>query len=336
MKENKAVILWLLSGCLLILLMVIIGGVTRLTHSGLSMVNWNLFMGVIPPLNEFQWQETFELYKQSPEFKKINFNYTLSDFKSIFFWEYLHRLIGRFLGLVFIIPFIYFLIKKRLSKKLILQSIVLFCLGALQGAIGWWMVKSGLVDKPDVSHYRLAVHLLTAFLTCAFTFWVALPLIFPEKRKGNTTLYKRAFLLFVLVVIQIIYGAFVAGLNAGIGFNSWPKMNGEWVPQAVYSLEPLWKNFIEAPYGIQFTHRTLALIIVSFVMFMWYKGRKLEVKNKQKTSLSILLSLVVLQSILGVFTLILVVPISLAVLHQVGSFFLLMSVVYSLFVFKKS
>ena len=165
MKENKAVILWLLSGCLLILLMVIIGGVTRLTHSGLSMVNWNLFMGAIPPLNEFQWEETFELYKQSPEFKKINFNYTLSDFKSIFFWEYLHRLIGRFLGLVFVIPFIYFLIKKRLSKKLILQSIVLFCLGALQGAIGWWMVKSGLVERPDVSHYRLADHLVTSFLT---------------------------------------------------------------------------------------------------------------------------------------------------------------------------
>ena len=336
MKENKAVILWLLSGCLLILLMVIIGGVTRLTHSGLSMVNWNLFMGAIPPLNEFQWQETFELYKQSPEFKKINFNYTLSDFKSIFFWEYLHRLIGRFLGLVFIIPFIYFLIKKRLSKKLILQSIVLFCLGALQGAIGWWMVKSGLVERPDVSHYRLAVHLVTAFLTCSFTFWVALPLIITEKSRGNPTFLKYTKILFFLVLIQIIYGGFVAGLNAGIGFNTWPKMNGEWIPQAVYYLEPLWKNFFESPYGIQFIHRKLALIIVSFVLYIWFYSKKVNISSLQQKSLNILLGVVIIQTLLGIFTLILYVPISLALTHQIVAFFLLISVVFSLFVFKKS
>ncbi len=336
MKENKAVILWLISGCLLILLMVIIGGVTRLTHSGLSMVNWSLFMGAIPPLNEVQWQETFELYKQSPEFKKINFSYTLSDFKYIFFWEYLHRLMGRVLGLVFIIPFIYFLIKKKLSKKLILQSTVLFCLGALQGAIGWWMVKSGLVERPDVSHYRLAVHLTTAFLTCSFTFWVALPLIITDELKGNRTFFKYTTILFFLVLIQIIYGAFVAGLNAGIGFNTWPKMNGEWIPQAVYYLDPLWKNFIEAPYGVQFVHRILAVVIVSFVGFMWFKGKKIKLENNQISSLNIIISLVMFQAVLGILTLLLKVPISLALAHQLGAFFLLMSVVYSLFIFKKS
>lgn len=336
MKENKAVILWLLSGCLLILLMVIIGGITRLTHSGLSMVNWNLFMGAIPPLNDLQWQETFELYKQSPEFKKINFNYTLSDFKSIFFWEYLHRLIGRFLGLVFIIPFIYFLIKKRLSKKLILQSIVLFCLGALQGAIGWWMVKSGLVERPDVSHYRLAVHLVTAFLTCSFTFWVALPLIITEKLKGNPTFLKYTKILFYLVLIQIIYGAFVAGLNAGRGFNSWPKMGEKWIADAVYQLEPFWKNLIESPYGIQFIHRTLALIIVAFVLYIWFYSKKENISSLQQKSLNILLGVVIIQTLLGIFTLILFVPISLALTHQIVAFLLLMSVVFSLFVFKKS
>ena len=336
MKENKAVILWLLSGCLLILLMVIIGGITRLTHSGLSMVNWNLFMGAIPPLNDLQWQETFELYKQSPEFKKINFNYTLSDFKSIFFWEYLHRLIGRFLGLVFIIPFIYFLIKKRLSKKLILQSIVLFCLGALQGAIGWWMVKSGLVERPDVSHYRLAVHLVTAFLTCSFTFWVALPLIITEKLKGNPTFLKYTKILFYLVLIQIIYGAFVAGLNAGIGFNSWPKMGEKWIADAVYQLEPFWKNLIESPYGIQFIHRTLALIIVAFVLYIWFYSKKENISSLQQKSLNILLGVVIIQTLLGIFTLILFVPISLALTHQIVAFLLLMSVVFSLFVFKRS
>lgn len=336
MKENKAVILWLISGCLLILLMVIIGGVTRLTHSGLSMVNWSLFMGAIPPLNEIQWQETFELYKQSPEFKKINFSYTLSDFKYIFFWEYLHRLMGRVLGLVFIIPFIYFLIKKKLSKKLILQSTVLFCLGALQGAIGWWMVKSGLIERPDVSHYRLAVHLTTAFLTCSFTFWVALPLIITDKLKGNLTFFKYTTMLFFLVLIQIIYGAFVAGLNAGIGFNTWPMMNGEWIPQAVYYLDPLWKNFIEAPYGVQFVHRILAVVIVSFVGFMWFKGKKIKLEDNQISSLNIIISLVLFQTVLGILTLLLKVPISLALVHQLGAFFLLMSVVYSLFIFKKS
>ena len=336
MKENKDVILWLLSGCLLILVMVIIGGITRLTHSGLSMVNWNLFMGAIPPLNEIQWQETFELYKQSPEFKKINFNYTLSDFKSIFFWEYLHRLIGRVLGIVFIIPFLYFFFFLRLTKKLVIQSIILFLMGALQGAIGWWMVKSGLVDRPDVSHYRLAVHLVTAFLTCAFTFWVALPLIYTKKTEGNPTFLKYTKILFSLILIQIIYGAFVAGLNAGIGFNTWPKMNGEWIPLAVYSMDPLWINFIESPYGIQFIHRILALIIVSFGCFMWYKGRSILSSKIQKLSINIIFGLVLLQTVLGILTLVFTVPLSLALLHQIGAFFLLMSVVYSLFIFKKS
>ena len=336
MKENKPIILWLLSGCLLIFIMVIIGGITRLTDSGLSMVNWSLFMGAIPPLNEVEWKESFNLYKQSPEFQKVNFNYTLSEFKSIFFWEYLHRMIGRLLGLVFIIPFIIFLILGKLNKKLIKQSIVLFVLGALQGAIGWWMVKSGLVNNPDVSHYRLSVHLITAFLTCAFASWVALPLIFPGKREGNDNLLKLTSWLFILVVLQIIYGAFVAGLDAGVGFNSWPKMNGEWIPEAVYSLDPLWKNFLEAPYGIQFIHRTLALVIVSFVFYIWYKGREIQQTHLQKKSLNLLLSVVILQTVIGVFTLILVVPVSLALIHQLGAFLLLMSVVFSLFTFSKS
>ena len=185
MKNNKWVIIWLLSGCALIFVMIVVGGITRLTDSGLSMVNWNLFMGVIPPLSAEDWQHTFALYQQSPEGKKINYNITLAEFKYIFFWEYLHRMIGRLLGLVFIIPFIYFSFKKMLSKKLIGQSIILLILGAMQGGIGWWMVKSGLVDNPHVSHYRLAIHLTTAFLTCAFTYWIVLPLIFTKKREGN-------------------------------------------------------------------------------------------------------------------------------------------------------
>ncbi len=336
MKKNKWVVIWLLSGCFLIFIMVIVGGITRLTHSGLSMVDWHLFMGAIPPLNETQWQETFNLYKQYPEYKKLHFNFSLKEFKSIFFWEYLHRIIGRLLGLVFLIPFIIFLIKKQLSKKLIFQSIILFFLGAMQAAIGWWMVKSGLIDKPDVSHYRLAIHLTTAFLTCGYTLWVVLPLLFPNKRAGNYRLYKLCWGLFFLLVIQIIYGAFVAGLNAGIGFNTWPKMGEEWIPEAVYNLNPLWKNFIEGKYGVQFIHRVIALLIVTYIGFIWYNKRKIKLNKNENKAIIILTSITILQVLLGIFTLILYVPLSLALAHQLLAFFLLMSVIYCLFIFKKS
>ncbi|MDC0202051.1 COX15/CtaA family protein, partial [Flavobacteriales bacterium] len=319
----------------LIFIMVIIGGITRLTDSGLSMSTWKLIGGTIPPLNPEEWIAAFNVYQATPE-GKMNSHYVLDDFKYIFFWEYLHRMMGRLLGLVFIIPFIYFLVKKKLNKKLISQSLVLFSLGAMQGGIGWWMVKSGLVEKGYVSHFRLAIHLITAFLTCAFAFWVALPLIYTEKREGDNKLLKLTSWLFILVIIQIIYGAFVAGLNAGKICNTWPKMNGEWIPEAVYSLDPLWKNFLESPYGIQFIHRILAIIIVSFVIYIWYKGREIQHNYLQRKSLNILLSIIILQTVIGIFTLILIVPISLALTHQIIAFFLLMSVVYSIFVFKKS
>jgi len=336
MKGDRSVIIWLLSGCFLIFTMVIIGGITRLTHSGLSMVDWKLFMGTIPPLNNVQWQETFNLYKQSPEFLKVNYNFTLQEFKSIFFWEYLHRLIGRLLGIVFIIPFVYFLLKNKLTKKLKIQTTILLIMGAMQGAIGWWMVKSGLVNRPDVSHFRLAVHLITAFLTCAYTFWIVLPLIFTKINRGNVQLFKLNISLLFLVVIQIIYGAFVAGLNAGYGFNTWPLMNGEWIPEAVYSLNPFWKNFTEAPYGVQFIHRTLALFIIIIVFFIWNYSKKMQLHTAQKKALTIQILIVILQIILGILTLILIVPISLALAHQIVAFFLLISVVYTLFLFKVS
>jgi len=336
MNKNKSIIIWLLSGCALIFIMVVVGGITRLTDSGLSMVKWNLFMGAIPPLNETEWKETFSLYKSYPEYQKVNFNFTLSEFKYIFFWEYLHRMIGRLLGLVFIIPFIYFLIKKRLNKKLIIQTSILLLMGTMQGAIGWWMVRSGLVNNPDVSHYRLAVHLITAFLTFAFTFWVVLPLILTKERSGNTILLGLTKILMLLIIVQIIYGAFVAGLNAGIGFNTWPKMGDYWIADAVFQLEPLWKNFVEGRYGVQFIHRILALTLVAFVIYIWKKGEKLELVNNQKRSLNLLLGIVLLQTLLGIFTLILVVPLWLAALHQIGAFFLIMATTYSLFIFSKS
>lgn len=333
-KSNKPVVIWLLSGCALIFVMVVIGGITRLTHSGLSMVNWNLFMGTIPPLNHQQWVDAFELYKQYPEYQKHNYFFTLSQFKSIFFWEYLHRLIGRLLGLVFIIPFIYFLFKRKLNAKLIAQCSILLLMGGLQGGIGWWMVKSGLVDNPDVSHFRLAIHLITAFLTFAYTFWVALSLIYPKQEEGNKTFYKHSLFLLIAVVLQIVYGAFVAGLNAGFIINTWPKMNGEWIHSSVYFMTPLWRNFIEGLSGVQFIHRLLALIIFGMVTFMWLKGRLLILPKKQLRVLSLLLVVVTFQFILGIYTLLLSVPIWLGIAHQIGAFILLSAVVFSLSVFK--
>jgi len=338
MKKNNPVIIWLLSGCFLIFIMVVVGGITRLTNSGLSMVNWSLFMGAIPPLNNIEWQELFALYQQSPEGKKLNYNCTLSEFKYIFFWEYLHRMIGRLLGIVFLIPFIIFLIQKRLNKKLIKQSIFLFLLGGLQGAIGWWMVKSGLIDNPHVSHYRLSIHLITAFLTCAFALWVALPLIYPNKTNGNKKISALLVFYFIIIIIQIIYGAFVAGLDGGGGFNTWPKMLGEWVPEAIYmdvnGYNPIW--FLEHRWGVQFIHRKLAIIVFLLTFYIWNKGRASNINIIQKKSLRIIVLLIILQSVLGVLTLIHAAPILLASMHQIVAFALLMSVTYSLFLFKEA
>ena len=200
-KDNKKVIYWLLTGCVLIFIMVVVGGITRLTHSGLSISSYKLISGTIPPIGETQWQEAFELYKQYPEYQKINDHFSLQDFKDIYFWEWLHRVIGRFIGLVFFLPFVYFIITKQLSKSTFKKATLLLILGGFQGFLGWYMVKSGLVDKPDVSHYRLAAHLTTAFITFAYTFWVALDLWFPERRNSSKKL--RNFIRVALVILSI-------------------------------------------------------------------------------------------------------------------------------------
>lgn len=335
-QQNKSVVIWLLTGCLLIFLMVVIGGITRLTHSGLSMVDWNPIMGFIPPLNEADWNVAFEKYKLYPEYQLVNSHFTLEEFKSIFFWEYLHRVIGRVIGLVFIIPFIYFLIRKRLSKKVIFQSLILLAMGGLQGFIGWWMVKSGLVKDPDVSHYRLATHLITAFLTFAYTFWVALGLIYEDKKtldfKGLRLVL---YFIFGATVIQIIYGAFVAGLNAGFVMNTFPKMGDQWINDSVTVLTPFWTNFVEGIGGVQFVHRYLAYVVVVLIIYFAIACRKYELTIRQKIATKTMLYAVGVQFLLGVFTLLYAVPVWLGVVHQVGAFLLLASVVYALHSFKK-
>ena len=336
-KDNKKVIYWLLTGCALIFIMVIVGGITRLTHSGLSISNYKLISGTIPPMNETEWHEAFDLYKQYPEYQKLNNHFTLEDFKDIYFWEWLHRFIGRFIGIVFLIPFIYFLITKQLTKPTIKKSIILLCLGAFQGFLGWYMVKSGLVDNPDVSHYRLAAHLTTAFLTFAYTFWVALDLMFPKAKDINKKFRNLVRWGLAILLLQIVYGAFVAGLDAGFIHNHWPMMNeGKFMHETVYiEQNPLYKNFIEGKSGVQFVHRTLAYFVVLIIFIIWYKSKKMVLTKYQSNGLDGLLVMVGVQFVLGVLTLMLGVPVWLGVVHQVGAFFLLSFMTFTLHRFSK-
>ena len=337
MKDNKKVIYWLLTGCTLIFIMVIVGGITRLTHSGLSISNYKLISGTIPPTNALQWNEAFDLYKQYPEYQKLNYNMTIDEFKDIYFWEWIHRVIGRFIGLVFVIPFVYFLLRKQLKKSTIKKCLILLFMGGFQGFLGWFMVKSGLVDKPDVSHYRLAMHLTTAFLTFAYTFWVALDLIFPSKKQINTRFRNLIRVGLVILVIQIIWGAFVAGLDAGWIHNHWPLMNdGELIHQSVTTeQEQLWRNFIEGKSGVQFIHRYLAYIVVGIICFIWFKARKNKTTTLQQKGINLLLILVGVQFVLGVLTLVLFVPVWLGVLHQVTAFILLATMTFTLHRYSK-
>jgi cytochrome c oxidase assembly protein subunit 15 len=336
-KDNKTVIYWLLTGCILIFIMVVVGGITRLTHSGLSISNYKLISGTIPPMNETEWNEAFELYKQYPEYQKLNNHFGLEDFKDIYFWEWLHRVIGRFIGLVFIIPFLYFLIRKQLSKPTIKKSIILLTLGGFQGFLGWYMVKSGLVDNPDVSHYRLAAHLTTAFITFAYTFWVALDLMFPKQKEINKSFRNLVRFGLGLLLLQIIYGAFVAGLDAGFIHNHWPMMNeGKFMHETVYiEHNPLYKNFIEGKSGVQFVHRILAYFVVAAIFIIWNKSKKLSLTNYQQRGVNLLLIMVGVQFLLGVLTIILQVPVWLGVAHQVGAFVLLSIMTFTLHRFSK-
>jgi cytochrome c oxidase assembly protein subunit 15 len=337
---NRNIVLWLFSGCFLIFTMVIVGGITRLTGSGLSITEWKLIRGTVPPLNEQQWNEEFENYKQIPQYRKMNYNYTLSDFKKIFFWEYIHRLIGRVIGIVFFIPFLYFWLTKQLLKPLFNKLLFLFFLGGLQGFLGWYMVKSGLVNNVRVSHLRLATHLITAFITFGFTFWVMLEIIPHEKKEINsltTTLRKASYLILILVVLQIIYGAFVAGLKAGHIYNTFPKMGDEWVASSVsYGIQAEGiSSLINNISVVQFIHRTIAWLLALGIVFIGYYAKRRNLFSdkrllsiRQIHAINFLMIAVLLQFLLGVFTLIYSVPITLGVLHQTGAFVLFTLTIY--------
>lgn len=336
-KDNKHVVYWLLTGCFLIFVMVVIGGITRLTHSGLSISDYRLVTGIVPPMSEQEWQEAFDLYKQFPEYQKLNYHYGIEEFKDIYFWEWLHRALGRIIGIVFILPFLYFLFTEQLTRKTIWKSVLLLVLGGFQGFLGWYMVKSGLVDRPDVSHYRLAMHLTTAFITFACTLWVALDIVSPVTKKVDPRLRTWAWSAMVILLVQIIYGAFVAGLDAGFIHNFWPWMaDHKWIHETAYiELEPLWRNFVEGRSGVQFVHRTLAYGVVAVIAIFTSKAFKAGPDEAQANGLKALILLVILQFILGVATLLLQVPVWLGLAHQVGAFFLLSAMTYTLHEYSK-
>lgn len=336
MKNNKAVIYWLLSGCVLVFIMVVVGGITRLTNSGLSMTDWHLVTDTFPPLTEEKWEKAFDAYKQFPEYQKINQyqegGFTLSDYQFIYFWEWFHRFIGRIIGLVFIVPFIYFLLKKKIDKPTLNKCFVLLGMGALQGFFGWFMVKSGLVDNPDVSHFRLSLHLTFAFLTFAYTLWVALDLIYSERNEVLLPLRKIARVSLVFLLIQIIYGGFVAGLNAGLIHNHWPLMSdGQFFHESIALEKDSWLlRFTEGKSGVQFVHRTMAYVVVGLILFLYFESKKFTLTVTQTKGIQALVLIVFLQFALGVFTLLYSVPLWLGLIHQVMAFFLLTAMTFTL------
>lgn len=336
-KNNGPVVIWLIVGVVLVASMVIIGGITRLTHSGLSMVDWKLIVGAIPPLSESEWQETFTQYKQFPEFQKINTDFSLQDFKSIFWWEYIHRLLGRLIGLVFIIPFLVFLIQRRFNRSMIIKLLILLAMGAFQGFMGWYMVKSGLVNEPSVSHFRLAAHLVTAFIVCAYISWIVLDITATKISNITVPTLPAAlkFLLF-LVLLQITYGAFVAGLKAGYFYPTFPKMGSEWIPLRIaesYAISG-WHSLINDLTTVQFIHRWLG-ILATFTVLGIHITYRPSIPQTGRNVFDGLLWIIILQVTLGIFTLIFGVPIVIAVSHQILALLVLLMVVWNIHQFRQ-
>ncbi len=315
---------WLLLCCAMIFAMVVLGGVTRLTHAGLSMVEWRPLIGVLPPLSETQWQTVFAKYQQHPEYQQLNDAMTLMEFKSIFWMEYAHRMWGRAIALTFLVPFVYFLIRGRLAGTLKAKLIVIFVLGGLQGLLGWYLVESGLADDPDVSPYRLTGHLGAAFLIYGYTLWVALGLIFPA-REGGVSAARRPLRRFAaglvgLVFVTVLSGGFVAGLDAGLAYNTFPLMDGRLIPADVLELEP--RNFFENIATVQFDHRVLALAAALAVVAFWVRARSAALAPRALFAVHALLAAAAVQLSLGIWTLLLIVPVPLAAAHQAGALIL--------------
>jgi cytochrome c oxidase assembly protein subunit 15 len=319
--------LWAVYGSILGL--VVVGGITRLTGSGLSIVDWQPIMGALPPLSDAAWQEVFAAYQASPQFVKVNHWMTLADFKGIFFWEYLHRLLARGVGVVFAVPWLWFVVRGEVRGRLLRQTTVAFILGGLQGLMGWYMVKSGLVDVPQVSHLRLAAHLLLAMAIAHWIVWIALELgaRLDRPQRAPRGYAAAAWGLLALLTVQLAYGAFMAGTHAGLQASTFPTMNGAWIPQGLGALEPGWRNPLYNPITIHFLHRMLAWALAGGALTLWAVAEVCVSLEAVRWPARLVAATTAGQIALGAFTVIYSVPTALAVLHQVVGFLLLSAVV---------
>jgi len=329
-NNDRNIAYWLIAVALLIYAMVILGGVTRLTGSGLSMVEWSPIIGAIPPLTDQEWQTTFEKYQQFPEYQEVNKTMNVSEFKQIFLFEYSHRMLGRFIGLAFLIPFLFFFYKKKIRHSLTPKLIIMFVLGGLQGLLGWYMVKSGLVNDPHVSQYRLSAHLIAAMLIYTYILWVAWGLLNPRPKndwvRGIESLRRHSRIAMSAIIVMIISGAFVAGTHAGIGFNTFPLMNGDVIPNGLFAMSPFYLNFFENPTTIQFDHRLIAFALMIYIPFLWFKSTRFTLSKRGQIAFHLLLVAFIIQIILGISTLLMAVPVPLAALHQAGALLLLTAI----------
>ncbi|MBW8686191.1 COX15/CtaA family protein [Chitinophaga rhizophila] len=336
LKQQRPVAIWLYIGVGMLIVQVLLGGITRLTGSGLSITEWQPILGALPPMNEAAWQAAFDKYKEIAQFQYINNHFTLSDFKAIYFWEWFHRDWARLMGVVFIIPFIYFVVKKKIDRSMIQPMIILFILGGLQGAIGWIMVKSGL-NQEDlyVSHIRLSIHFISALVLLGYVFWFALKLSTPNRELLAVPRLRRFNIwLLVILTLQLIYGAFMAGLHAALSANTWPDINGMWWPVGMFTQGGILTDITHNPITIQFIHRGLAYIITILVVMWWWKAAEARPNSLLRALRYLPLVLVFLQVVLGVLTLLgsrVKIPIMQAILHQGVGMLLLLSLIWTLF-----
>lgn len=325
--NNKLIARWLLICAVVIFGMILLGGVTRLTDSGLSMVEWRPLMGVIPPLSQQDWQALFLKYQQFPEYQKINLGMTLSEFKVIFMYEYLHRVLGRLIGLLFFVPFVYFYFTRRISPQLLPKLLLMLFLGGCQGFMGWYMVKSGLVDVPHVSQYRLTAHLGLAIIIYAFIIWTALGLINKTTNQPRG-LGRLACILSGLIFVMILSGGLVAGTRAGYAYSTWPLMGDSFIPAGLYAMTPTWLSAFEDITTIQFNHRIFAYIIAALVVGFSVIALRQDISTQARIGIYCMLFLLVLQITLGISTLIFYVPVAIAAAHQIGAVALLTATLF--------
>jgi cytochrome c oxidase assembly protein subunit 15 len=327
-ESRRAVGIWLLAVAAIITAMVVVGGLTRLTGSGLSITEWDPIVGAIPPLNHAEWMDAFHKYQQIPQYTRENAGMTLEGFKGIFWWEWSHRLLGRLIGVVFFLPFLWFAWRGAITRKEIPRMIVLFLLGGLQGFIGWWMVQSGLEVRVSVSQYRLAIHLGTALILFGAILWMALEYLRPKTDDARASHAKWGLAFAGLVYFQMLLGAIVAGLHAGLIYNTWPSMDGAFAPEGAFFFRPWWINFTENAGLAQFDHRMGAYLVGISAFALWLRGRRAHLSGLARTSGDLVLGVTGLQILLGILTLLHQVPEALAAFHQFTAVALLASALW--------